>query len=208
MEEIANVATHGLGLLASVVVLPVLILLAARGGDAATITAVALFGATLILAYGSSTMYHSCVPGRRRDLWRRMDQAAVFLLIAGTYTPFTLGPLRGPLGWTVLGVVWCAALAGAALKLSGRFDSPRLDNVVYLALGWLIVLVADPLLERIGWSGFAWLAAGGIGYTVGVAFLVVQQRVRWAHCAWHVFVLAGSSCHAIAILNYGIVARA
>ena len=197
-------ATHGVGLLASVIALPLLVLLAARGGDAATVAGVAVFGITLVGAYGASTIYHSCVPGPRRDMWRRMDQAAVFLLIAGTYTPFTLGPLRGPLGWTVFGVVWGAALVGAGFKLSGRFDSPRMDNVVYLSLGWLIILVADPLLERIGWSGFAWLAAGGIGYTVGVAFLVIQQRVRWAHCAWHVFVLAGSSCHAIAVLNYGI----
>lgn len=198
-------ATHGLGLLASAVVLPLLIFLAARGGDTATIVGVAVFGVTLIAAYGASTMYHSCLPGRRRDLWRRVDQAAVFLLIAGTYTPFTLGPLRGGLGWTVFGVVWSAAIIGAWLKLSGRFEAPHVENGVYLAMGWFMILVAEPLLERIGWSGFAWLAAGGVTYTVGVAFLICQSRIRWGHCAWHVFVLAGSACHAVAVVNYGLV---
>lgn len=206
IEEVANVATHGFGLLVSLAVLPLLVVLAARGGDAGTIVGVTVFGVTLVSVYAASTLYHSCVPGPRRQLWRRVDQAAVYLLIAGTYTPFALGPLRGPIGWTVLGVVWAAALVGAGLKILRRWESPRFENATYLALGWLIVLVAQPLVERIGWSGLAWLAAGGLTYTAGIGFLVCQSRIRWGHCAWHVFVLVGSACHAIAVLNYALVA--
>ena len=207
IEELFNVATHGFGLAASLAAVPLLIVLAARGGDAWTIAGVAVFGATLVAAYGASTMYHSCARGPRRDLWRRMDQAAVYLLIAGTYTPFSLGPLRGPLGWALLGVVWSAALLAAGIKLWRRTDCPRVETATYLAMGWLIVVVIEPLLQRIGWSGLAWLVAGGVTYTIGVGFLVCQSRMRWGHCAWHVFVLIGSACHAIAVLNYGIVSR-
>lgn len=205
MEEVANVATHGLGLVASLAMLPILILIAARGGDAGTIVGVTIFGLTLVGVYAASTMYHSFTDGPRRQLWRRLDQSAVFFLIAGTYTPFALGPLRGPLGWTVFGIVWAAALTGAALKLARRLESPRLDNATYLAMGWLVLLIAGPLVQRIGWGGLMLLAAGGITYTAGVGFLACQSRIRWGHCAWHVFVLMGSACHAIAVVNYGIV---
>ena len=207
IEEAANVATHGLGLLASLALLPMLLTPAVRGGDLGTIVGVTVFCITLVAVYAASTMYHSNVPGPRRQLWRRVDQAAVFLLIAGTYTPFALGPLRGPVGWTVLVVIWSIALTGATLKIAFKREPSWVDNVTYLAMGWMIVLVGEPLLERIGTSGVAWLAAGGITYTVGVGFLVCQTRVRWGHCAWHVFVLAGSACHVIAIANYGIISR-
>jgi hemolysin III len=206
VEELVNVATHGLGLVVSVAALPFLVLFAARNGDAGTIAGVTIFGIALVGAYGTSTMYHSCAHGPRRDHWRRLDQAAVYVLIAGTYTPFTLGVLRGTLGWTVFAVVWTAALGGAGLKVLRRTNAPRLETAAYLGLGWLVVLLAEPLLQRIGWAGVAWLVAGGVAYTVGVAFLVSQSRIRWGHCAWHLFVLGGSTCHAIAILNYALIA--
>ena len=205
VEEIANVATHGFGLAASIVALPIFVLLAARGGDAGVMVGATIFGLTLIAAYAASTMYHSMEPGPKRDYWRRMDQSAVYLLIAGTYTPFSLGALRGPLGWSMLGIAWVAAFIGIAVKVGWRVDSPRLENAVYLGLGWLILLFSETLVERIGWAGLAWILAGGVAYTIGTIFLVCQSRVRFGHCAWHVFVLGGSACHAIAVVNYGLI---
>ena len=205
VEELANVATHGFGLLASMLALPFLIVMATRAGDPGVIVGVSIFGITLVLAYAASTVYHSLPLGPRRHLWRRLDQSAVYLLIAGTYTPFTLGTLRGPWGWSLFGIVWFTALFGIFLKVGLRRNAPRLETVTYLAMGWLVVLAIDPLSERIGWAGLAWLLAGGVAYTVGVAFLVRQTRIRFGHCAWHVCVLGGSACHAVAVVNYGLM---
>jgi hemolysin III len=205
VEELANVATHGLGLVASIVALPIFILLGARGGDAGLMVGATIFGVTLIAAYGASTIYHSTQPGPNRDYWRRMDQAAVYLLIAGTYTPFSLGALRGPVGWSILGLAWVAAFIGIAVKVAWRVDSPRLENATYLGMGWLILLVSETLVERIGWAGLGWILAGGVAYTIGTVFLVCQSRVRFGHCAWHVFVLCGSACHVVAVVNYGLI---
>lgn len=204
VEELANVATHGVGLLASIAAFPILVLLAARSGDAGVIIGMTIFGATLVGAYAASTVYHVMPPGPRKDLWRRLDQTAVYLLIAGTYTPFTLGALRGAWGWTLLATIWSAALIGIVVKVGLRANAPTLETVIYLAMGWLVVVATQPLLQRIGWAGFAWLLAGGIAYTVGTVFLVYQSRVRFGHCTWHVFVLGGSACHAIAVVNYGV----
>lgn len=206
VEELANVATHGFGLAASVVLFPVLVLLAARagGGDAGVVVGVTIFAASLVGAYAASTFYHAMPPGPRRELWRRLDQSAVYLLIAGTYTPFALGALRGPWGWALLTTIWLAALVGIALKVGLQVDAPAMETATYLGMGWLITVAIEPLLERIGWAGLAWLLAGGIAYTVGTVFLVCQHRVRFGHCAWHVFVLGGSACHAIAVVGYGV----
>jgi hemolysin III len=204
VEELANVATHGVGLLASLAALPVLVLLAARSGDLGVIVGVSIFGATLVSAYAASTIYHVLPDGPRKALWRSLDQSAVYLLIAGTYTPFALGVLRGPWGWTLLGIVWFIALAGIVAKAGLGIHAPRAENFIYLAMGWLIVVAIEPLLATIGWTGLAWILAGGIAYTVGTVFLVCQSRVPFGHCAWHVFVLGGSACHAVAVLNYGL----
>lgn len=205
LEEIVNVATHGAGLVASVVLLPVLVLLASRAGDTPVVVGVTVFAMTLIGAYACSTMYHSRRPGPNRDLWRRLDQAAVYMLIAGTYTPFALGALRGPWGWTLLAVIWAAALTGVAIKVGFRIEAPTVETITYLAMGWMIVVAFRPLLERIGWAGFGWIAAGGIAYTIGTIFLVNQKKLRYGHCIWHLMVLSGSACHAIAVANYGVL---
>ena len=202
VEELANVATHGFGLVASIVAFPILVVLAARAGDAGVVAGVSNFAATLVAAYAASTIYHSMPAGPRRVHWRRVDQAAVYLLIAGTYTPIALGALRGPWGWTLLAVVWAAALVGVVAKLGLRTEAPTLETVTYLGMGWLVLLAIDPLLDRLGWAGLMWLLAGGVAYSVGTVFLVCQSRIRYGHCAWHVFVLGGSACHAVAIANY------
>lgn len=204
VEELANVATHGLGLVASIAAFPILVLLAARSGDVGVIVGVTIFAATLVGAYAASTVYHAVPPGPRKDLWKRLDQTAVYLLIAGTYTPFTLGALRGPWGWTLLATIWIAALIGIAVKVGLRIHAPTLETVTYLAMGWLVVVAIEPLVQRIGWAGLAWLLGGGVAYTIGTAFLVCQSRLRFGHCAWHVFVLGGSACHTIAVVNYGL----
>ena len=200
VEELANVATHGFGLLASVAVLPVIVFFVARGGDGWAVLGATVFGATLVGAYGASTVYHAVPHGPHKELWRRLDQCAVFLLIAGTYTPFTIGTLRGPWGWTLFVLIWGGALIGIALRMRVRAPKPYLENAIYLAMGWLVVIAINPLLERIGWAGVAWLLAGGVAYSVGVVFLC--SRMRFGHCAWHVFVLGGSACHAIAVMGY------
>jgi hemolysin III len=202
VEELANVATHGFGLVASLAALPAFILFAARGGDLWAIIGVAVFGVTLVGAYAASTVYHAMPSGPHKDRWLRLDQSAVFLLIAGTYTPFTLGALRGPWGWTLFCLIWLGALIGICARVRLRVRRPRIENSTYLVLGWLVVIAIDPLLERIGWGGLLWLLAGGVAYSIGVVFL--SMRRRFAHCAWHVFVLAGSACHAVAVIGYAI----
>lgn len=204
VEEIANVATHGLGLIASLAVFPAVVLVAMRWGDPGVVVGAAVFGASLIGVYASSTMYHALPTGPRKDLWRSLDQCAVYLLIAGTYTPFALGALRGPWGWALLGTIWLAALTGIIVKIGLRRHADRVENAAYLAMGWFVLVAAGPLLEQIGWAGLAWLLAGGVAYTVGTIFLVRQSRLRFGHCAWHVFVLGGSACHVVAVLNYGL----
>jgi hemolysin III len=131
-----------------------------------------------------------------------LDQSAVYLLIAGTYTPFTLGVLRGPWGWSLFGLVWFGAFAGVAMRVRSSSKRPKLENLTYLAMGWLVVVAIGPLVERIGWAGLGWLVAGGIAYSVGVVFL--SSRRRFGHCAWHLFVLGGSACHTVAVLGYAI----
>src|SRR5947209_3485849 len=153
-EEMANAATHGLGLLASLAALPFLIQFAAHRADVMAVIGVTVFGITLVGAYAASTVYHAMPPGPAKDLWLRIDYAAIYLLIAGTYTPFTLGALRGPWGWSLLVIVWCGALLGvfAKMKVGGRYNI--VSTAAYLVLGWLAVVATDPLLRTIGWTGF------------------------------------------------------
>ncbi len=199
-EEIANSLSHGIGLLGTLIALPVLVISAVPHGPAAIVGA-AIFGTTMVLLYLTSTLYHAIPPSRAKRVWRILDHGAIYLLIAGTYTPFTLGVLRGPWGWTLFGLIWALALAGILLKSVGGVRHPRLSTGVYLGMGWLVLVAAKPLWQAVPGWGLFWLAAGGVGYTAGVGFYAAS-RVRYAHFVWHLFVLAGTACHLVAVLRY------
>lgn len=200
-EEIANGVSHGVGLLAAVGAAPVLVLSAVRRGGAADIVGASVFAATIVLLYLTSTLYHALPRNRAKRVFRVLDHGAIFLLIAGTYTPFTLGVLRGTWGWTLLGLVWGLAAAGVTLKAVGGVRYPVVSTCLYLGMGWLVIIAARPLWLRMPPSGLLWLVAGGLAYTAGVAFFAAE-RIRYSHFIWHLFVLAGTVCHFIAVLWY------
>jgi hemolysin III len=200
-EEIANSVSHAVGLLAAVVAIPVLVLSAVRRGDAAGIVGASVFAATMVLLYLTSTLYHALPRNRAKRVFRVLDHGAIFLLIAGTYTPFTLGVLRGTWGWTLFGLVWGLAAAGVVLKAMGGVRYPILSTCLYLGMGWLVLIAVRPLWLRMPPAGLLWLLAGGLAYTAGVAFFAAE-RIRYGHFIWHLFVLAGTACHFIAVLWY------
>lgn len=199
-EEIANSVSHGVGFIAAVATLPVLVIGALNNGAAAVVGA-SIFGATTVLLYLTSTLYHAIAPNRAKRIFQVLDHAAIYLLIAGTYTPFTLGVLRGAWGWTLFGLIWGLAVIGIFLKSVRGIRYPRLSTAVYLAMGWMVVIAAKPLWESVPGWGIFWLAAGGVAYTAGVAFYA-SHRMRYAHFVWHLFVLAGTGCHFVAVYHY------
>jgi hemolysin III len=201
-EEIANSVTHGIGAALSIVALVVLVVAAALRGAAIHVVSCAVFGAALVLLYLSSTLYHALTHASAKRLFRIFDHAAIYLLIAGTYTPFTLVTLGGAWGWSLFAVVWTLALAGAVLKcfFTGRFHA--LSTTVYVLMGWLAVVALRPLLHAIPPAGFFWILAGGLFYTCGVVFFA--SRRKFFHAVWHLFVLAGSACHVLAVYLYVI----
>ncbi len=201
-EEIANSISHGAGAVASLVGAPFLILHALELGDTGYLIGSVVFAATMIVLYLSSTLYHSFRPGRLKHIFRIIDHSAVYLLIAGTYTPFTLGVLHGAWGWTLLILIWSLALAGVMLKFLNRMSHPVISTLLYLLMGWLIVIAADPLYTRLPVSGLAWLVAGGLAYTAGTVFFVFDSRLRYGHFVWHWFVLAGTTFHYFAVYWY------
>ena len=201
-EEIANSVSHGVGLLATVVATPVLIIAAVQRGGAEGIVGASVFSATMVLMYLTSTLYHALPRNRTKQVFQILDHGAIFLLIAGTYTPFTLGVLRGMWGWTLFGLVWSLALTGIVLKIVYGVLYQRLSTFLYLVMGWLVVIALKVLWLRVSMWGLVWLLSGGLAYTVGVAFFLVDDRVRYSHFIWHLFVIAGTSCHFIAILRY------
>jgi hemolysin III len=201
-EEIANSVSHGVGLLATLAAGPLLITAAARRGHASDVAGASVFAATLVMLYLASTLYHALGRNAAKRVFRVFDRSAIFLLIAGTYTPFTLGVLRGPWGWTLFGIVWGLAVAGLLLTAVGGVRYPRLSLSVYLGMGWLVLVAIQPLSQHLPVAGLLWLVAGGIAYTGGVAFLAVERRMRYGHFVWHLFVLAGTACHVIAVLLY------
>ena len=200
-EEIANSVTHGVGALASVAALPILVVVAVSRGDPWQVVGGAIFGATLIMLYVASTLYHALPHPRAKRVFRVLDHSAIYLLIAGTYTPFALGALRGPWGWALLGAVWTLAALGITAKATLGFRFPRLSTAVYVAMGWLALIAVQPLLARVGVAGLMWLLAGGLCYTAGVVFFA-WERLRYGHMVWHLFVAAGSVCHFFAVLWY------
>ncbi len=199
-EEIANSVTHGVGALAAIAALPVVIVMAVPRGASAVVGG-AVFGATMVLLYVTSTLYHALARNRAKKVFRVLDHSAIFLLIAGTYTPFTLGVLRGAWGWTLFGIVWALAVTGVALTGSLGVRLPRLSTVIYVAMGWLIVVAIRPLIAHLPRPGLEWLVAGGVAYTAGAAFYA-WKRLPYHHAVWHLFVLAGSCCHCVAVARY------
>jgi hemolysin III len=200
-EELAHSITHGAGLLAAVTGLVVVVILAAATRDPWRIAACSVYASTLVLLYAASTLYHALSATRARHVFRVLDHSAIFLLIAGTYTPFALILLRGPWGWALLGIVWSLALAGIAAKAVFGARWPVLSTALYICMGWTVVIAVKPLVEHVPPGGIAWLAAGGLAYTGGVVFYA-WTRLRYGHAIWHLFVLAGSVCHYIAVVLY------
>jgi hemolysin III len=200
-EEIANSVSHGIGLLAAVAAAPVLVLSAVQHDDAVRIVGASVFAATMVLLYLTSTLYHALPRNRAKRVFHVLDHAAIFLMIAGTYTPFTLGVLRGTWGWTLFGLVWGLALAGVVFTAVGGVRYPKLLTCLYLAMGWLILIAVKPLWLCVSSWGLFWLLAGGIAYTVGVVFYVAK-RVCYSHFVWHLFVITGTACHFIAVLRF------
>ena len=203
-EELANSVSHGLGLIAALVGAPFLILHAMRQGDARSIVGVCIFAATMVLLYLGSTLYHALPAGKAKHVFRIIEHSAIFLLIAGTYTPFTLGVLHGAWGWSLLGIIWGLALTGVVLKVLDKMSHPILSTGLYLLMGWLIVVAVVPMYARVPASGLLLLLAGGMAYTVGVAFFVTDARLRYGHFIWHLFVLTGTTCHYFAVLWYAV----
>lgn len=199
-EEIANAVSHGLGLLLALAGLPVLVVYASRHGTATNLVAATVFAATMVLLYGVSTLYHAVPHGRLKRWLVRLDHGAIYLFIAGSYTPFALGVLHGTVGWILFGVVWALAAAGFAVKLLDRLKHPLWSTALYVAMGWLAVFAAGPLVHRMSWSGLALLLAGGVAYTAGAIVFLFDSRLRYTHFVWHLFVLAGSTCHFFAAL--------
>lgn len=206
-EEIANSVSHGTIFLASLGALPVLVASAAWRHDAWQMVADAIFGITLALLYGTSTLYHALPIGSAKRVFRVLDHSAIYLLIAGTYTPFALGALRGPWGWSLLGTVWGLAILGIVAKSTLGFRFPRLSTFIYLAMGWMVIVAIRPLVMHVDRAGLAWLFGGGVAYTTGVVFYVYDERVRYGHLVWHLFVAAGSVCHFIAVMGYAANSR-
>ena len=202
-EEIAHAITHGLGLVLSIAGAALLVAAASLRGDAWHVVGCAVFGATLVLVYAASTLYHGFPVGRAKWILQRLDHAAIFLLIAGTYTPFTLVSLRDGWGLALLAFVWCVALVGVTLVAAIPQRVRRLSVALYLAMGWMVVIVVEPLARSVGPDGLALLVAGGLAYSVGVIFYA-WERLPYNHAVWHVFVLAGSVCHFSCVLGYVI----
>jgi hemolysin III len=202
-EEIANSLTHGVGLLFSVMGLAVMLTRAITTGDAWVIVTCTVYGITLVLLYLASTLYHALAHTPARGVFRRLDHSAIYLLIAGTYTPFLLVWLRGPWGWTLFGISWGLALIGITVKAALGPRWPIISTTVYILMGWLAVVAAEPLLRHVPPGAIGWLVAGGLLYTSGVVFFA-WERLRYAHAVWHLFVLGGSICHFVAIVGYVI----
>jgi len=200
-EEIAHSAIHGLGILLSIVGLAALVLVARRTGDPSHVLACSVYGATLILLYLASTLYHSIPFPRAKRMLRVLDHSAIYLLIAGTYTPFTLISLRGRWGWTLFGLVWGMAVLGIALKVAAIERFRWLSIVLYLVMGWLVLIAIEPLMLAVAPGGVRLLLLGGVAYTLGIIFYL-WRRLPYHHAVWHVFVLAGSVFHFFAVLLY------
>jgi hemolysin III len=201
-EELANTISHGIGFVLAVASLPLLLGFGPATGSAINIVAASVFSVTMMLLYLVSTLYHLWPAGSVKAWLNRCDHAAIYLFIAGSYTPFALGVLRGGLGWSMFGIVWAVAALGFIAKLANRLKHPLWSTGLYVAMGWLAVFAAAPMVALMPGAGLAWLIAGGLSYTVGAVVFLFDSRVRYAHFVWHLFVLGGSGCHFVAVLRY------
>jgi hemolysin III len=200
-EEAANTISHGLGLVLAIAAVPILVIEARRGGNVPFMVGVCIFGATMVLLYLASTLYHSLTHEAGKSVCRLFDHTAIFLLIAGTYTPFSLGVLRGAWGWSLLAIIWALAILGITLKIRVRTRYSRITIVLYVIMGWLAIVAIKPILVLVPVPGILLIFAGGIAYTTGLAFFAAQ-RLRYNHFIWHLFVIAGTTCHFFAVLWY------
>jgi len=200
-EEIAHAITHGIGIPLSIAALVLLVAFSALYGNVWHVTSTAIYGSTLVLLYTASTLYHSIPHERAKPLLQKFDHAAIFLLIAGTYTPFTLITLQGPWGWTLFGLVWAIAIFGVYIKLAGNQRLQRWSLPLYLGMGWLVLFAIKPLISNLETGGLALLVAGGLSYTLG-ALVYAWEKLNWNHAIWHLFVLAGSTLQFFSIFFY------
>ena len=201
-EEMANSLSHGFGLLAALVSAPILIYATVNQGSLANIVGACVFSLTMAMLYLSSTLYHALPHSRAKRVLAKVDHCAIYLFIAGSYTPFALGVLNGAWGWSLFGVIWALAAFGLLMKVFDRLSHPLLSTGLYLAMGWLVLIAAVPLLERVSVNGVLWLVAGGLAYTGGVVFFLADSRLRFGHFIWHLFVMTGTACHYFAVLWY------
>ena len=200
-EEIANSVSHGIGLLLALAAFPILVTAALRHGGVSEVVGATVFAITVVLLYSTSMLFHAFPRNRAKRVFQVLDHSAIYLLIAGTYTPFTLGVLRGDWGWILFGLVWSMAIAGILLKVLGGIRYNTLSTLVYIAMGWVVVIAADTVWALVPGWGIFWLFAGGVAYTLGAVFFLAE-RVRYFHFVWHLFVIAGTACHFIAVLWY------
>lgn len=196
-----NAWTHLFGALLALAGAVVLLVLAAASSDPWKVLSVSIYGVTLVLLYSVSTLYHS-LRGKAKIVLRKLDHLSIYLLIAGSYTPFCLVSLHGAWGWSLFGIVWGLALFGMGQEIRPRSEARVMSLVIYALMGWIVLVAIDPLLDALGWAGVAWLVMGGLFYTVGIIFYAYDQRFRHWHGIWHLFVLAGSLMHYVAILFY------
>ncbi len=204
-EELVNSITHGVGAALGIAGTVVAIVFAALYGDAYSVVSASIYGAMLIILYTMSTLYHALTNKTAKRVFRVFDHCSIFLLIAGTYTPFTLGPLRGALGWTIFGIIWGMAVLGVVLKSVNLEKFKVFSMICYIVMGWMIIIAIKPMLDAMGWSAMWFLLSGGISYTVGIIFFGMKSP--YMHGVWHLFVLAGSILHYFAILFYALPVR-
>ncbi|MBL7871937.1 MAG: hemolysin III family protein [Cyclobacteriaceae bacterium] len=200
-EEIANSVSHGVGFLAAVAVTPIMISKAIPSGVAA-VTGVSIFGATMMVLYLASTLYHAFPQSKTKRIFQIFDHSAIFLLIAGTYTPFTLTVLPGSWGWSLFGIIWALAAGGVVLKSVRNVKTSKLSTALYVGMGWLALLAIKPLYDHMSVWGLFWLLAGGVVYSAGVLFFAYDHSHRYNHFVWHLFVVGGTACHVVAVLGY------
>lgn len=204
--DIANAVIHGIGTALSIAALVLLVVFSAIYHDAWYIVSTAIYGATLIILYISSTLYHSFQNKKVKSIFKIFDHSSIYLLIAGTYTPFTLIPLRGPWGWSIFGVIWGLAIGGIVFKTFSAGKFKLVSTLIYIAMGWLIIIAFKPIVFSIPTYGFVWLLVGGLFYTTGTIFYMAK-KFPFSHAIWHMFVLAGSICHFLSIFYFIVMKR-